>query len=142
MSEPRKEPPITVSKNKRIIMLVFLTLHTGAIKRHVIDLELDICSPRLACIFCVVTQLFFDGEHYNRGSSHSFTEAPTAACSIRPDVPATPGMSALLPLTGATTFQYSQAGWRTRQYCSVGPRFVETGWREAPRCVPREKYRF
>jgi hypothetical protein len=76
MSEPRKAPPITVSKNKRIIMLVFLTLHTGAIKRHVIDLELDIWSPRLACIFCVVTQLFFDGEHYNRGSSRSFTEAP------------------------------------------------------------------
>ena len=29
MSEPRKAPAITISKKKRIIMLVFLTLHRG-----------------------------------------------------------------------------------------------------------------
>jgi hypothetical protein len=39
------------------------------------ELELDIWSPRLACIFCVVTQLFFDGEDYNRGSSRSYRSA-------------------------------------------------------------------
>jgi hypothetical protein len=53
----------------------------------VIDMELDVYSPRLACIFCVVTQLFFDGEHYNRGNSRSFT-APYRGAFDAPDVPA------------------------------------------------------
>ena len=40
-------------------------------------------------------------------------------------------MSALLPLTGAPTFQYSQAGWH-ENIVWLDFRFVETGWREAP----------
>ena len=56
--------------------------------------------------------------------------------------PPPPRMFASLHETGATTFQYSQAGWQTRQYRSIDPRLVEMGWREAPGCVPIEKYRF
>jgi len=72
-------------------MLVFLTLHTGAIERHVIDLELDIWSPRLACVFWLSPSSFSMASITIAAVLAPLPKRPAAAHSIRPDVPVVPG---------------------------------------------------